>query len=164
MHIGSIQQIDEDDQREQTNDGQFWVVTGGDEKTFFLYWTNQPLYPYGQIYTNLQIHDSCKRHRDDVSSGKRCTKNMVDDTGTRSEKASTQSNKLAAPLSYHKSMVMPLQHDGNLATRYDLHDGTRSTGLGVQCAHVLAVSHFPYTARSDRWGQLLPLHLRKPAS
>ena len=36
MHIGSIQQIDEDDQREQTNDGQFWVVTGGDEKTFFF--------------------------------------------------------------------------------------------------------------------------------
>ena len=36
MHIGSIQQIDEDDQREQTNDGQFWVVTGGDEKIFFF--------------------------------------------------------------------------------------------------------------------------------
>ena len=36
MHIGSIQQIDEDDQREQTNDGQFWVVTGGDEKLFFF--------------------------------------------------------------------------------------------------------------------------------
>jgi hypothetical protein len=46
MHIGSIQQIDEDDQREQTNDGQFWVVTGGDEKIFF--------FCIGQ--TNLYIH------------------------------------------------------------------------------------------------------------
>ena len=35
MHIGSIQQIDEDDQSEQTKDGRFWVVTGGDEEIFF---------------------------------------------------------------------------------------------------------------------------------
>ena len=35
MHIGSIQQIEEDDQSEQTKDGQFWVVTGGDEEILF---------------------------------------------------------------------------------------------------------------------------------
>ena len=35
MHIGSIQQIDEDDQNEQTKDGMFWVVTGSDEKIIF---------------------------------------------------------------------------------------------------------------------------------
>ena len=40
MHIGSIQQIDEDDQSKRTKDGQFWVVTGGDKEIFFLYWTN----------------------------------------------------------------------------------------------------------------------------
>ena len=61
-------------------------------------------------------------------------------------------------------MVMPLQPDGNLATGHGLHGATRSTGLGAQCAHVLAVLRSPYTARSDRWGQLLPPHLRKPAS
>ena len=45
MHIGSIQQIDEDDQSKRTKDGQFWVVTGGDEEIFFC---------IGQ--TNLYIH------------------------------------------------------------------------------------------------------------
>ena len=45
MHIGSIQQIDEDDQNEQTKDGMFWVVTGSDEKIIFC---------IGQ--SNLYIH------------------------------------------------------------------------------------------------------------
>ena len=45
MHIGSIQQNDEDDQNEQTKDGMFWVVTGSDEKIIFC---------IGQ--TNLYIH------------------------------------------------------------------------------------------------------------
>ena len=45
MHIGSIQQIDEDVQNEQTKDGMFWVVTGSDEKIIFC---------IGQ--TNLYIH------------------------------------------------------------------------------------------------------------
>ena len=46
MHIGSIQQIDEDDQSKRTKDGQFWVVTGGDGDFFF--------FCIGQ--TNLYIH------------------------------------------------------------------------------------------------------------
>ena len=45
MHIGSIQQIDEDDRNEQTKDGMFWVVTSIDEKIIFC---------IGQ--TNLYIH------------------------------------------------------------------------------------------------------------
>ena len=45
MHIGSIQQIDEDVQNEQTKDGMFWVVTGSDEKIIFC---------IGQ--SNLYIH------------------------------------------------------------------------------------------------------------
>jgi len=42
-------------------------------------------------------------------------------------------------------MMMPLHPDGNLATGHGLHGSTRSTGLGVQCAHVLG-------------GVALPLH------
>ena len=52
---------------------------------------------------------------------------------------------MAAPLSYHKAMVTPLYLDGNLATGHGLHGSTRSTGLGLQCAHVLG-------------GVALPLH------
>ena len=52
MHIGSIQQIDEDDQNEQTKDGMFWVVTSIDEKIIFC---------IGQTVTTPKIYQNKSR-------------------------------------------------------------------------------------------------------
>ena len=53
MHIGSIQQIDEDDQSKRTKDGQFWVVTGGDKEIFF--------FCIGQTVTTPKIYQNKSR-------------------------------------------------------------------------------------------------------